>query len=220
MIAAIENAMLARLKAAGDAGVLGYKYATLDSYPANWDAYFKEKTVRAPGAWVVFAGFSHGEGIGFGGLRVTARFGLVVMAENLRNETATRHGGPAGAEPGSYQLIEDAIALLHGQDLGLSIDSLKVEACHFVRTQEIIKERKVSMLALELATQMSIQATEVGGVASTWPSTIPIGDFSHFHADWDLPPFGGVDASTAPGIQLPDPDHADAADDVQLEIQA
>lgn len=220
MIAAVENAILARLKAAGDAGALGYKYATLDSYPADWDAYFKEKTVRAPGAWVVFAGFSHGENIGFGGLRVAARFGVVVMAENLRNETATRHGGPAGGEPGSYQLMEDAVTLLHGQDLGLSIDSLKVEACHFVRTQEIIRERKVSMLALELSTAMSLQSTEIGGAAGTWPGTAPIGDFAHFHVDWDVTPFGGIDASPAPGIQLPDPDHADAADDVQLETRA
>lgn len=216
MIAAFENAALARLAAAGDAGVLGYKYLTLESYPANWDVYFREKQPRSPGAWVVFAGFSKGEKVGFGGLRAEANFGLVVMAENARNETAQRHGGPTSAEPGSYQLAMDAIALFQGQDLGLDMDAIEIRGCHIVRTEAIAKERKISMLALELVTTISVQAASISG---SFPVR-ELGDFATFHVDWDIPPFGGIDADTGtPGIQIPDDAHADAVDDVHLETQ-
>lgn len=217
MIAAVENGILARLGAAGDSGALGYKYATLESYPANWDIYFREKQPRSPGAWVVFAGFSKGEKVGFGGLRAEANFGLVVMAENARNETAQRHGGPTSAEPGSYQLAMDAIALFQGQDLGLDIDAIEIRGCHIVRTEAIAKERKISMLALEICTTISVQGASMSG-------GFPIGDvgnFASFHADWDILPFGGIDADPdTSGIQIPDDGHADAVDHVHLETQA
>jgi len=220
VIAAIENAIIARLKAAGDAGVLGYQYRTLESYPADWDAYLREKVIRAPAAWAVFAGMQRGETVGFGGLRAEAHFGLVVMAENARNETAQRHGGPSLAEPGSYQLAMDAIALLQGQDLGLPIDAIEVRGCHVVRTMEIVKDRKVAMLALELVTSISIQAASTGLPADT-AAPGALGDFKTFHADWDVPPFGGIDADpAAEGVQLPDDAHADAVDHVSLETDA
>ena len=217
MIAAIENAMLARFKAASDAGVLGYRFATLDSYPAEWDAYFREKNPRAPGAWVVFAGFADGHPVGFGGTAVRARFGVVVMAENARNETAQRQGGPNPAEPGSYQLAEDVIGILAGQDLGLPIGSLEVHGLHFVRTQAIAKERKISMLALELSSELLFDPTNNG----ITPAPEAIGDFATFHVDWDVPPFGGIDAAPGtPDVQLPDDAHADAVDHVTLETSS
>ena len=219
MIAGIELAMLARLKAASDAGALGYTFRTLETYPANWDIYLRDKVIRAPGAWVVFAGLRGGEALAIGSLMAEAQFGLVVLAENSRNETAQRHGGPVAAEPGSYQLAEDAIALLHGWCPDVDgASSLKVRALHQVRTMEIASERKISMLAIELTMPVQFQAS----MDAPFDGGPTLGDFATFHVDWDIPPFAqgsdAIDADpSAPGVQLPDDAHADATDTVQLE---
>ena len=141
-------------------------------------------------------------------------FGLVVMAENRRpDETATRHGGPnPAAEPGSYQLATDAALLLKGQDLGLPMDGIEIGALHFVPRLPAWKERKVSMLALELSTKVSLATLEPGAGA--------LDDFAAFHANWDLPPHGNVDGDPdAAGVQIPADATADATDHVQLETQ-
>lgn len=212
MIGAVENAILARLKAAADADVLGYRWASLETYPEDWDAYLKDKVaLRAPAAWVVFGGW----GSGGAGERQTpwlpATFGLVVMAENLRNEQASRHGDPAdAAKPGSYQLVEDAVGLLAGEDLNLPIAPFVIGSCRFVRAPAAMRERKLSMLALELRTQLQFDLRGFAGEPD---------DFIHFHVDWDAPPHGaGRDGTPIGGDPWtgPDPDTADATDDVIL----
>ncbi|PAL25476.1 phage protein Gp37 [Sphingopyxis sp. GW247-27LB] len=216
MIAQIELAMIAALKAAGDAGVLGYKWLTLDTYPDEWDAYLKEKTNwRAPAAWSIFAGARDVQMTGSSILIEGAQFGLVVAAENLRNETATRHGGPAGgaiAEPGSYQLALDAFGILAGNSLGLGIRALQPRSMHLVRPFDALKERPVSMMALTFETAFEVTAI---------PGADEIGDFATLHLDWDIPPFGRVDGDLgAPGVQLPapadGPGSADASDHLTL----
>lgn len=199
MITAGEIAIQERLRAAADAGVLGYKWATLDSYPAEWDTYFAEKQPRSPGAWVVFAGMREGEAVGFGGLRAKAHFGLVVMAESARNETAQRHGGPTPAEPGSYQLIEDAIALLQGQDLDVFAGAIEVRGVHVVRSREIVKARKISMMALELVAPLSFDGAAPGAMPRG-----TIDDFATFDAKWHVG-------------RRPDTTDTDAEDRVTLE---
>lgn len=212
MIGAIENAILARLKAASDGDVLGYKYRTLETYPAEWDEYLKEKgPIAAPAAWATFAGWRRIESDD-NRPRVRLSFGVVVMAENARNETATRHGGPIEAEPGSYQMAEDAAALLAGRSLGLDIGAIKVGSLNIVSRLKALQERKVSMLALELTTD--VLATD-GSFGEE-----PLDDFAAFHANWDIPPHGGIDADLVePGIQIPDDDNADATDHVTLETE-
>ncbi|MDP9057374.1 MAG: DUF1834 family protein [Pseudomonadota bacterium] len=216
MIGAVENAILARLKAASDAGALGYKLMTLESYPASWDVYLRDKVIRAPGAWVVFAGFREGSPIGHGGLRAKGHYGLVLMAENMRNETAQRHGGPVAGEPGSYQLVEDSVALLQGWDTGVDgASAVMVESCHVVSSLAIKAERKISLLALELAVPLIFAASPQTGKPI---GADGVGDFTTFHSDWDIPPFGGIDADAGtPGVQLPDDAHADAVDQITLE---
>lgn len=212
MIAAIENAILARLRAASDADVLGYHYRTLETYPDDWDVYLKDdgKVINAPAAWVTFAGWRRIDGED-DWPKIRLMFGLVVMAENRRNETATRHGGPVPAEPGSYQLAWDACSLLTGQSLGLDIDGLKVGSLHVVARLAALKERKVSMLAQELTTDIFVDGMPDWGADD-------IGEFRTFHANWDIPPFGGIDADPdAAGIQIPDDAHADATDHIELE---
>ncbi len=212
MIGAAENAILARLDAAGAAGVLGYRYASLETYPENWDAYLKDKVaLLAPAAWVVFGGWGAAADGELSRPLLPATFGLVVMAENLRNEQATRHGDPADATmPGSYQMIADAVALLAGHDLDILCAPIVIGACRFVRPPAALRERKVSMLALELRTKLQFEVADIGGA---------LDDFTHFHADWDIPPIGaGRDGTAIGGLPWtgPDPDNADAADDIIL----
>lgn len=212
MIGAVENAILARLSVAAASGALGYAWGSLETYPENWDAYLKDKVaLRAPAAWVVFGGWGAGATGERSSPNVPASFGLVVMAENLRNEQATRHGDPADTtKPGSYQLIEDAVSLLAGNDLGLPIAPFIIGSCRTVRPPAALSERKVSMLALELRTVLHFEAADIGG---------NIDDFTHFHADWDIPPIGaGRDGTPIGGVprQGPDPVNADAADDIIL----
>ena len=217
MIGAIENAIEARLRAASDAGLLGYKYRTLETYPDNWDEYLTgQSALPAPGAWITFAGWRPiAAQPSFP--RIMLQFGLVVMAENARNERATRQGDPFDpAKPGSYQMIEDAIALLAGQDLGLDIGALAIGSLSFVGRIAALKDRRVSMLALELRTEVGLAAVPPGALVDA-----DVGDFRIFHANWDLPPFGNVDADPASsGVQLPADATADATDHVILEQDA
>lgn len=211
MIAAIENAILARAKAAADAGLLGYHWKLLETYPAKWDDLFNAKVeFRAPALWVGFTGLDAFIETGAGDVLTDAHFGVCVGAQNLRNETATRHGGASVAEPGSYQLMLDVIGLVVGQSLGLDIGRIKpVEESLVDLVGTELGKRNVSMRALHVKTQINIAALAVddGDLAP----------FETFHANWDVPPFGSVDADPdAPGVQLPDDAHADATDQVAL----
>jgi phage gp37-like protein len=210
MIARIEGAMLDRLRIAGAAGLLGYGFRTLTTYPEDWDALLKDKgAMLMPAAWAVFGGFDQAEEQDEGGARVRASFGLVVAAENLRNEQATRHGGPRPNEPGSYQLMLDAAGLLIGQDFGLDIKRLQLVEARSVRPIAALEQRKVSMWAVLFRTVMPIIALD--------PDADPIGDFDVFHANWDIAPFGNVDADPdCPGVQLPADRTADATDHQEL----
>lgn len=213
MIAQTELAILDALRAAGESGVLGYKWQTLETYPEEWDLYLKDKRDwRSPAAWVVFAGADSSFVTSMGTVRLEgARFGLVVAAENKRNETATRHGGPgdaAAAEPGSYQLILDAIAILAGSTLGIDIDALEPGAIRSVRPFAALKERNVSMFATMFVTAFEF---------TMLPSGEALDAFETLHLDWDVPPFGGIDGDPGEdGIQLPapadGPGSADASD--------
>lgn len=204
MIAAIENAMLARLKAASDADLLGYRYRDLDSYPEDFDEYLKEKLEwRAPAAWVVFAGAEVPPGSVSAEIRYPASFFLVVAAENSRNETARRHGGQSDAEPGSYQLALDAISLLAYSDLGLEdISPLVPGAIRTIARPNALAARNCSLMAVAFTTDFPVPlVTDIEG-----DEPVP---FTGFHVNWDVQPF-----NVAP--PLPADADADATDHVEL----
>lgn len=205
-IAEIENAMLARLRAAGEADVLGYRFRTLETYPADFDLFLEEKIKGDrpwPAAWVVFGGWR--APVDDGSLQAPAVFMVIVAAANLRNETARRHGAGA-AEAGSYQLMMDVARLLHGQHLGLDIGRLQLGPCRSVRPTPVVTRHQLSLYALEFSTLLPI-------TVAAFPSA-GLDDFATFHADWDVPPIGNV------ATDLPAPTEgvgaADATDQLEL----
>lgn len=186
MIGATENAITAALKAAADDGRLGYAWHTLDSYPEDFDAYLKEKgQLRTPGAWAVFLGLADGVWqSGATGWTAEARFAVVVAAQNLRNETASRQGGPDSAsEPGSYQLSEDAIRVLANQDFDFLAEPVAITGARLVARTPEMRRQGLSLMALELRCRI---------VVSAFADAAAGDDFTLFHADWDVPPLGNV----------------------------
>lgn len=212
-IAEIELGMVGALGAASESGAIPYRYRTLETYPADWDERFRETTEwNAPGAWATFAGANSMTLLGSGDIQVEgAQFGLVVGAENLRNEQATRHGF-AGGEVGSYQLAIDAIRLLSGNALGLGIQALQPKRLLLVRPSALMLERKASLIAIQFETSFTLSPLD---------PAFAVEIFERLHLDWDVPPFGGIDGDLGePGIQLPAPDagpgRADASDHLIL----
>lgn len=211
MIGALENQMLDRLKAGASSGRLGYAWKTCESYPADWDGFFKEKRqINPPGVWIGFAGTQKISLLGSGMMQIDAVFGLTVIASNLRNEQARRHGVPGAGEVGSYQLIIDALSLLINWRPASGTRAITAGRLRHVRPGEVLTEMKASMMAVELFASFE---------APTLPAQLDapdLADFERFHANWDVQPFGGIDASAQAGVQLPDDGHADATDHVEL----
>lgn len=124
--AQIEDAIIARLRAASDGGVLGYRLAEVASYGGEFDDDAFYASVRKfPAVWVTVGGSKP--------VRKSARVwvcapAVVVMvgARSVRGERFTRHG--AVGEPGSYQILQDVTDLLASQTLGLPIEPLALGA--------------------------------------------------------------------------------------------
>ena len=206
MIGQIETAILDRLKAASAAGVLGYRLREVESLPVDIDESLADRVQSFPSAWTVFGGWKVVRAFGDGSAQVRCDFHVVVAAENLRNEAATRLGGTA-SEPGSYQLAMDVCGLLGGQTLGLEIGALEIGALTSLYTGLSKTKRKVSLFAVALATEIQVETTPDADLQ----------DFTSFHVNWDIPPHGGVDAdSLAAGVQLPADAQADATSNIIL----
>ncbi len=211
MIAAIENAMLARLRACEGPGKLGYSFKTLETFPEDWAAYLTAKPeIRCPAAWATFAGAQDLREEDNGTISALGTFFLIVAAQSARNETSSRHGGREG-EPGSYQLAADALVLLNDQDFDLDIDGLSPgRSLQQVQLPEAQRKRGLSAIAVEFETRFWLQPL-------AFEQEVPQ-PFTALHANWDLRPFGSVDADPAePGVQLPDDAGALATDHVELE---
>lgn len=201
MIAAIELAILDRLRAAGEQGVLGYRFATLETFPENWGRHLAAKgPTDFPGSWVVFGGMEDA-GIGTGVARPTLSFGLVVAARSLRNETATRHGGRPG-EPGSYQLLEDAIGLLHNWQPIPNGGRLEFRGASF--TEPFEAQKSLTLSAFVLRFDIPGEIDPIGYADAD------LSDFAGLSLAWDI---SGV---ATPPPPLPADATADAADHVTL----
>jgi phage gp37-like protein len=202
MIGAVENAMLARIKAASDGGVIPYAYRALETWPKDFDEYLSSRTVSYPAAWASFGGVHKIERVAKGRWKAHAVFGMVVAAENKRNEQATRHGGTA-AEPGSYQLASDVVRILGDQRLGLGIDPFMPTSVLPVETSDIPKVKQVSIYAVSFDTALYFE---------TEPSA-DMAPFKTLHTNWDPAPYGHVVRSEP----LPQDANAIASDQIEIE---
>jgi len=220
MIAAVELAILARLRAVEPA--LGFKWGTLATFPNPWETeLYNDDRVRCPAAWVTFAGWNgavRAEGPnGEPQLHVEASFGLMVADENLRpSEQYQRHGGADPAkEPGSYRLFLGAVGTLAGQMLGLDLVApLECGPLRAVAATVADSKRPMSRYAVELTCTVPLAIAADGEVDPA--------DLLALHANWELQPRPdpSVDADpVAPGVQLADDFHADATDTVSLGEQ-
>lgn len=162
MIDIIENAILARLKAAGDKNVLKYKFSGLTTYPDNWDQWIKGKVINFPAAWVVYGGGDGTAQTGFIeglGAKVDGSFVVVVAAQNSRDEQSSRHGGATG-EIGAYQLITDVIGLLNGHTCGIDISPMMFRGVKLVRPNDVIVQQRLSVWALHFRTDYIVPIIE------------------------------------------------------------
>lgn len=211
MIGAIESGVVARLKAASDAGVLGYKYRQVDSLPVMQDDELVRRAAQFPGAWVIFAGAKAVKQLSSGALQ-QGSFWVLVGAKNMRNDRATRQGG-SDEEVGAYQMVLDAAGLMVGQSLGLGIRGFNLGAIAPLYPSQSDKARGLSLFGVELVTDFAVLPR-----AAAVPD---IGDFASFHVNWDLPAHGEVDADPeAPDVQLPADPKAQTTSHIILETQS
>lgn len=182
---AIENAILARLKAASAADLLGYHYRALESLPDDLDDNLPAAVKDYPAGWTVWKGWAPGEAHGDGTATVTAAFGLVVAAASLRNSRAERFG--VEGEVGSYQLVADACGLLMGQSFGLPMSGLELGACRPIGLAKNPASIKASFFLIDFTAQVEIDPVAPGVI-----ETPAVGDFATFAVGWDLPPFTGT----------------------------
>lgn len=125
MITDIEDAVLARIRAAND-GRLGYQVASIDTYGGEFDDDLNQVIRRLPAIWVVYAGGGKPSPVGThkDKWRMPATFSVLVGARNVRGEPFSRRGLEVGgqvAEVGAYRMLEDTRRMLLNQDLGLEI---------------------------------------------------------------------------------------------------
>lgn len=196
--AAIEDAMIARMKAAQDAGALGYKLKKIATYGGEFSDAISELVRDFPAVLFVFLGARR---ISHTNMRTefNARFAAIVCAQNLRSEEAARHG--KDGKVGSYKIINDVVALLGNQTFGLEIKPLVPDSINPLFNDKADK-KLASIYTVEFFTTFEIAMTD---------DTPDLADFKTFHVNWDIPPRGNV----AP--PLPDDDDSDATDHVTLE---
>ncbi|MCF8491360.1 MAG: DUF1834 family protein [Rhodospirillum sp.] len=189
----VEQAILDRLTAAaGPAGPWGYTVPTIDSYGSELEGGPETALARgaAPAIWVVFGGEEGPDRQGFRRLR----YSIVILARNYRNERASRRGD--GTNPGTYQLLKDVRGVLANDGLG----GLLARPLAHLRSRSLVSGKAVKVYAFDVEAKIDDQARYI---------TEALGNFAHFHVDWDVPPIGNV--------QPPLPAaEADATDDVFL----
>lgn len=111
----IEEGIKSLIKAAA-----GMQYLkSVATYGGELDDDLKKVLRSYPAVWIVYAGSGKPKKVAAGKWKTTATFVLMVAARNVKNEASTRKG--SSGEVGSYQIIQDAGALLLNQDLGLEI---------------------------------------------------------------------------------------------------
>lgn len=200
MIAAIEQKMVDRIKAAaGASNPLGYEIKTVEAYGNQFDDDVSEVVKSFPAALVGLVRVNI-EDKGANELHRCV-FTVSCAAKSLRNEKASRHGA-AGAV-GSLQMAKDMAALFSGHKLELDIGPIAPRAI-FPYVNGRVSGEAVSVMVTELETYFT---------SPRGPDGSALDDFATFRADWLMPPIGEIES-------LPLPDGATkTTDTVELETQ-
>ncbi|WP_314140432.1 DUF1834 family protein [Buttiauxella noackiae] len=119
VITDIENALCERLRQG-----MGRMVRSVASYGGEMDGEPAEIIRQLPGIWVTFGGVQKTERTSTARNKFLThgRFVVIVGDRNVRNEAASRTGGPNKDEVGTYRLVAAVRRLLSGQDMGLKID--------------------------------------------------------------------------------------------------
>lgn len=152
MIAAIEDALVAAVKAAS----FGYALGTVASYGGELGGDDKALALlirQFPAVWVTFKGESDPKPVGTAKDKwlAEAEYMLLVATHSPRGERFTRHNASA-TEVGAYQIIKDARLLLLNQDLGLTIDRFKPGAVKSLFNKKL-QTQSMAVFSLELKTK-------------------------------------------------------------------
>lgn len=178
IVTAVELAMVDRLTRG-----LGKMVAEVKTYGGEFDDEDLEAVVRRlPAAWITFGGVKRTEPVSTDRhkWRAEAIFVVMVGARNVRNEQASRHGGPAQIEVGTNLLISAVRYLLNQQDMGLPIRHLAPGA---IRTLFNTKVRSdaMSVYAMEFHTAWVEDSLFIGA----FPQGAPDGPLGQVFADYD-----------------------------------
>jgi phage gp37-like protein len=186
MIAAVEDALLARLAEAFQG-----RLRAIDHVPARLDeAELARVLSLAPAAYTAFLGFQRRERPD---RTVDATWGVYLLAANASGERARRRGDATAI--GGYEMALLATAALEGWRPPEAAGPVEVLSCENLFSPAFEKlGRTVYGLAIELPMELP------EGVEDP-----RLGLFETFHADWDVPPHGNV----APPLPADAPDAAD-----------
>lgn len=192
MIGAIEQAILDRLTAAS--AVLGYSLRRIATYGGE----LQNLTAAVndfPAVWTVYTGEDAPVRLGPAVLKRRLKIEAIVAVKSARNEKAARHG--VTGEAGSYQVVDDLIALLTDFVPAGIAGAGRIEAGEI---RSIEQAKAMSLYGLTLFVPVTFTLTGAGTAV----------DLSLIHLDWDVP---GGETVAAP---LPAA-HADRRDDINLE---
>ncbi len=211
IITAVELAIVDRLKRG-----LGKMVAEVATYGGEFDDDELDTVVRRfPAAWVTFGGVKATDAVSTSREKWKAEAVFVVMvgARNVRNEQASRHGGPS--EVGTNLLVSAVRYLLNAQDMGLPIRNLKPGSVRTLFNTKVRNEA-MSVYALEFRTAWVEESLFLGAFPEGSQTGALDGAFAQYSGQLDPPT---PDWKTtlfsyflAPGTERP----ADAQDLVQM----
>lgn len=157
MIGELEDAVVARIKAAQAANLWPYKLRTIESYGGQISED-TQSTFAFPAVFVAFTRMKKRGALGERTRLADVHLVLYVATRNPRNERATRQGDMH--EPGSFQIAEDLIALLENQRVGMPmtkpLDSEEIETLFVARKQDGANAE--SVLAVSMVCQFAWSA--------------------------------------------------------------
>lgn len=199
MLAAAENALLARLKEHRDIKRL---LRTVDTLPkVTSDALLKRYFADAPALYLVPGRFSVMDSL------ATIRFTVAGVVRNVAGQAQARKGD--GVDIGCDHLVTLTIRALHDQVVGDC--SWRVVSGEMV-DEEIFDQAGVA--AVEL--QIESWPVEIGfDYGETQIAELP--DFTRLHADLDIAPKAGS-AEPAKWLQNP-PNFSTSRPDAELDVQ-